>query len=108
LIAARSLTHNLTLTEDSYCAGGVVLVIGADHITINLNGYLLGGQFGTIMTSDRHRFVTIEKGRMLAESPALVLNNARHFTIRHLSVEGDDGGIGLDRRLQQSSRQHHD
>lgn len=97
LDCTRPLTHNLTLTEDSACADGFsgVLVIGADHITINLNGHSMVEAFGPVITSNGHRSDTIENGGLFTQGTPLPLNNVRFFTIRNVSAGGDIGGIVL-------------
>jgi hypothetical protein len=97
LDCSRPLTHNLTLTEDSSCAGGIsgTLVIGADHVTVNLNGHSLLETFGPVITSSGHRFDTIENGGLFTQGTPMPLNNVRYFTIRNVSAGGDIGGIVL-------------
>ncbi len=97
LDCGRPLTHDLTLTEDSTCGDGFsgVLVIGADRITINLNGHSLSETFGPVIASLGHHSVTIENGALFTQGTPLLLNSARFFTIRNISLQGDIGGIVL-------------
>jgi hypothetical protein len=94
----KPLTHSITLTSNSGCPGlgqPGGLVIGADHITINLNGFNMDDSFGEVLTSNGHRFVTIENGSMFTQGTVMPLKDVHHFTIRNVAVEGDNGGIVL-------------
>jgi hypothetical protein len=94
----KPLTHNLTLTSNSGCPGFGApggLVIGADHITINLNGFSMGDTFGEVLSSNGHRFDTIENGSLITQYIPLVLNNVQFFTIRNVQAQGDETGIVL-------------
>jgi hypothetical protein len=94
------VTHNLTLTlpiirglEPCLSANFAGLSVGANHITINLNGFNLSEPFGPLISSNGHSFVTIENGGLGTQSSPLLLNNSHHFTIRNMHMSGNVGGV---------------
>lgn len=93
------LTHSVTLTADAFCAlgtNGDSLVLGADHITVNLNGHSLLTTFGPVIESTGHRFDTIENGSLFTQGGPIRLTHAHHFTIRNVSDGGENGpGVWL-------------
>jgi parallel beta-helix repeat protein len=60
------LTHSVRLTADlTGCAGGG-LVIGADRVTVDLNGHTLGGTNENVdgIVSEGHSHLTVKNGRI--------------------------------------------
>jgi hypothetical protein len=104
----QPVTHSVTLTSDSSCAAdGQVLVIGADHVRINLNGHFFSANHSNAIESTGYSYITIENGNVGTAGAAIVLSNARRATIRNVMAGGDNGGVvlegGLENRVLDSS-----
>jgi hypothetical protein len=62
LLCNSTITTSTTLAADLGPCAGTGLVIGADHVTLNLNGHRLSGSGGSIGVSSDHVGVVVENG----------------------------------------------
>ncbi|MEV8632140.1 right-handed parallel beta-helix repeat-containing protein [Streptosporangium sp. NPDC051023] len=56
------VTSDVTLTEDLNCTPGGALTIGADNVTVDLNGHTISGESSTGVSVLRHTGVTVRNG----------------------------------------------
>lgn len=88
------LTSNTTLQNDLSCSGpGAALVIGADNITVNLNGHTLTGD-GTgvgIDNSGGFAHVTIKNGTIAGFGEGIRAEGANGLRISGIQVNGANG-----------------
>jgi len=98
------LTTDTILENDLSGCGGDTLVIGADHITIDLNGHTLSGggcvsgsEEGTVgIRLDGHHNVVIKNGKIFGFGTGLALGgNAHHNLIQACEVSSNFQGIVL-------------
>ena len=93
------VTTNVTLTKSMKgCASG--LVVGADNVTIDLNGYAIKGLAnGTgvgIEVTDRSG-VTVKNGKISDFAEGVSLSNTTSSTVEQLVIRRTDTGIRLSR-----------
>ena len=102
------LTHNTTLDNDLLACPGDGLVIGADGITVNLNGHLLegtgGSNGGNVIYGDTedgvdntagHSGVTIENGEIRGFDTGVKLYEADRNRVQGLNSHGNLAGAIL-------------
>ena len=86
------LTTDTTLTGDMTCAG-TALRIGADGITVNLNGYMITGDGVTVgaagVRNAGYNGVTIENGTITNFFFGIYLNGASGNTIQLITADGN-------------------
>jgi hypothetical protein len=88
------ITHSIVVANDLNSCGfeKPVLTVGADHITIDLNGHSLFGVWGPALSSTGHSFIAIENGALSSNNVALALSGDRHDTVRNVdALVGDLG-----------------
>ena len=86
-----TLTTDTTLIADLSCTG-TALHIGADDITVDLNGHTISGDGVTFSTGIRNagrNNVTIENGTITGFARALHLLGASENTIRAITADGN-------------------
>jgi parallel beta-helix repeat protein len=94
-----AITQDTRLTANLVDCPGVGLVIGADGITLDLNGHRIDGDgagedFG-ILVQGRRR-VTIEGGAVRGFTEGVLVDNSSDVEVRRLtSAEQDHGGIAV-------------
>lgn len=94
----QTLTTNTTLTANLNCSGysGDALVMGADGITLNLNGKTLTGPAGNegydgVDTAGYHR-TTITNGTIRDYSTGVNVDGSNRTTVSFLTIDGEDTG----------------
>jgi len=103
------LTHSVKLAADLTNCPSDGLVIGADHVTVDLNGHTLAGSRSEdtytvgIIDRDAHSNTTVKNGRITRFGDAIGLigpegQTGRDSTVRHItgtgnSFQGYPGGI---------------
>jgi len=93
----EAITHSIVIANDlSGCGfGKAVLAVGADHITIDLNGHTFGGIFAAPLSSTGHSFVTIQNGTLENNAIGLSLSGDHHDTVRNVTALGGGEGPGI-------------
>lgn len=85
------LTADTTLASDMFCPGSTALVIGADGITVDLNGYTISGDGVTPDAAGVRNIgygnVTIENGTITGFDRGIHLSGASANTIRAITVD---------------------
>jgi len=95
------LTSNTTLTSNLTCdASGDGLSIGADGVTLNLNGHTITGPgaYATPYAGVRaagHTKVRITNGKITGFQSAVVLDESTLAVVSKLNAYGNDQGINL-------------
>lgn len=86
------LTANTTLQDDLNCSG-TALVIGADNITVNLNGHTLRSLdgLGVGLTIVGHNGVTIKNGVIDGFQEAVLAQESSDLTLQGLTIPGVSG-----------------
>lgn len=89
------ITHDTTLTSDLGPCRGEGIIVGADHITLNLNGHRVvgvgqDGQHAGILVSGR-RDVTVIGGQVDHFSGGIVLVNSTRTTVRNTTIRDNVG-----------------
>ncbi len=87
---SQPVTHSITLTSNESCADGskVGIIIGANDITINLNGYQLETEFGPVIQDSGHSGILIENGTVTGQGTAIELDSSRRSVIRNVHADG--------------------
>ncbi len=80
------LTHSAKLQSDLNCSGDGI-IIGADRITLNLNGHTLQGARGIGIENNGHGRVGILNGRILGFERGIRLAGADNNTLAHLEID---------------------
>jgi parallel beta-helix repeat protein len=99
-----TITHDTTLDSDLMDCGGLAgIVIGADNVTLDLNGHTVDGIFGVsgsaVDNDAGHDGVTVERGTIQQFGLALSLTDATDNTVRDV-VMSETGGISAYRMKQ--------
>ena len=92
-IWGATLTADTTLDSD-LIGSGTALIIGADGITLDLNGYTLSGDstgYGVDNTGG-YDGVTIKGGTIDGFGQGIKANGVSNFTLKDLSFSGDTSG----------------
>ncbi len=97
------LSEDTFLENDLNGCPGDTLVIGADHITIDLNGHTLAGggcvsgsEEGTVgIRLEGHHHVVIKNGRILGFGTGILLGDAHHNLIQSCEISSNFQGIVL-------------
>ena len=86
------LTANTTLQSDLDCSGAA-LVVGADNITVNLNGHTLRSRdgLGVGVTIVGHRGVTIKDGVIDGFQEAILAQESSDLTLQGLTIPSLSG-----------------
>ena len=101
-----TLTSNTTLTADLDCSGysGDALQLGANKITLNLNGHTIWGPAGADLfdgvDTEGHKGTTITNGTIKNYTYGVDIEASNHTTVSKLTIkgelDGDDYGVYLD------------
>ena len=92
----EAITHSIVVANDLSCGFmNPVLTVGADHITIDLNGHQISGNWVSPLSSTGHSYVTIENGTLENNAVALPLSGEHHDTVRNVTAEGGAEGTGI-------------
>jgi len=92
------LTSDVTLESDLNCSGGgAALVIGADHVTVDLNGHTLSGDAAGIGIDDSGGFahVSIKNGTITAFAEGIRAVGASHLTLGDLILTRSGWNVHL-------------
>jgi parallel beta-helix repeat protein len=95
------LTSSTKLTSDLVCdASGDALTIGADGVTLNLNGHTVSGPgaYDTAYAGVRvagHTKVRITNGRITGFQSAVVLDESTGSAVSKVNAYGNDQGVNL-------------
>lgn len=92
------ITRSLILTADLSCPTGDALVVGADHITVDLGGHsVTASRYGTYaaVRNPGHDGVTIRNGSADGSFGVLLEHGAHRNRILGLAVFGQTDGIAL-------------
>jgi parallel beta-helix repeat protein len=92
------VTRSLVLTEDLSCPTGDALVVGADHITVDLGGHsVTASRYGpyAAVRNPGHDGVTIRDGSADGSFGVLLEHGAQRNRILGLAVFGQTDGIAL-------------
>jgi parallel beta-helix repeat protein len=100
----QTLTHDTTLDNDLACPD-VGLFVGADGITIDLNGHMIEGNssYPDVGVEDRAGYdnITVENGTIRNFTSGVLLGGSDHSTVRDLTVSDTESivaeGIFLSR-----------
>lgn len=104
------LTANTKLTSDLTCdASGDALGIGADGVTLNLNGHTITGPgaYATPYAGVRvagHAKARITNGKITGFQAAVVLDESTGAVVSKLKAYGNDQGLNLSGGAATSSR----
>jgi parallel beta-helix repeat protein len=89
----QTLTHDTTLDNDLACPD-VGLFVGADGITIDLNGHTIEGNsaYPDVGVEDRAGYdrITIENGTIRHFTSGVLLSGSDHSTVRDLTVSDSE------------------
>jgi hypothetical protein len=97
LACGQTITANTTLTTNLTCSGAGV-VIGAAHVTLNLNGHTVTGHSGAGITV-RKPYATVNGGTVTGFPIGVsVATGAGHLTVRNVSIRASTTGIDLGNR----------
>ena len=92
-LCGMTIVESLTLDHDQTCTGDG-LVVGADGITIDLNGYTLaglGGGAGIVVTGRRD--VTLAGGTITNFAVGVRMNSSTDVVIKQIAFVGNPEGI---------------
>ena len=92
-LCGATIVTDLKLDHDVACSGNG-LVVGADRIWIDLNGYTLSGSRGGIgITVTGRSEITISGGTITNFAPAIRVNTSTDVDIKHITFAGNTEGI---------------
>jgi hypothetical protein len=92
----EAITHSIVVGNDLSCGfEKPVLTVGADDITIDLNGHTIGGNWADALSSTGHTYVRIENGGLVTNVDGVSLTGDRHDTVRDVSASGGGEGSGV-------------
>jgi parallel beta-helix repeat protein len=95
VVCGMTLTADVKLDHDLVCSGDG-LIVGADGITIDLNGHTMAGSgIGVGILVIGHADVTVARGVLRNFAVALQLNTASGIVIRHNQFIENAEGIDL-------------
>jgi hypothetical protein len=92
LTCGQTVTTSVTLTADITGCGGDGLIVGANGITINLNGHLISGssgQYGVLNGS--HSSDVIENGKITGFARGIEIEGGTATRLQGLRITGNSG-----------------
>ena len=81
------LTHDTTLGSDIVGCAGDGLIVGADGITVDLNGHTVRSDGGVGIRVAGHDGVTIKAGTVSGLSAGLAISDAQHVSVVRVLAE---------------------
>ena len=92
----ETITQSIVVSNDLTCGfGQTALTVGADKITIDLNGHSILAVFAPALSSSGHSHVTIENGTLTDNAQALRLSSDHYDTVHNVHANGGDEGAGV-------------
>jgi parallel beta-helix repeat protein len=80
-----TITQSVKLTTDLSCGSSDGLVVGADHVTIDLGGHSIHGASPYNGVSDNgYQYATVKNGTIVGFADAVSVDNAPHTTVTHV------------------------
>ncbi len=99
------ITKDTKVTKDVLDCAGDGLSVGADHITIDLNGHTISSVGGVALRIEGHRGVRVRNGTVEGTVAGLAATDAEQLTLEGLVVHGEDAGMHLERVTDSVVRQ---